>query len=68
MTVGPDIFDEFEAYRFSDDPDFRVSTMSQSMSDELEALVCGADDDRLVSLLSLLLYVERIDRQIKLTR
>lgn len=25
MTVAPDIFDEFESYRFSDDPEFRVS-------------------------------------------
>jgi hypothetical protein len=27
-STGPDIFDEFESYRFSDDPEFRVSSVS----------------------------------------
>jgi hypothetical protein len=26
-STSPDIFDEFESYRFSDDPEFRVSSV-----------------------------------------
>lgn len=30
MTTEQDVFDQFESYRFSDDPEFRVSTASPS--------------------------------------
>lgn len=46
MTVVPDIFDEFEAYRFSDDPEFRVSSMPWSNTG---SIIGGMATDKVVT-------------------